>query len=1190
MKSYGKKFDNLFCLSNNEIIKAYVPESYPFALDLEDEIYINKLIGSSSNIFQEVFYLLEKKYSNIPNDVQYVIGSFPWIIRSSGDEDNDFNPNAGAYESLVCKCREDFFMVLTKTLLSGISSKAVRQGKFVNLGNQPRVIPVFIQKLIGNKKAHKIIGNSVPFISSDTVKEITNIINIAHDALGILNLDLEWVLESNYGTISCTSISRKINNYTLDIELSLGFGLFSTQHCTKNLNNMHINSNGEIKYKNNNFISVKVNKTWVIQARTALDRVLSVDVHKLNDELENTLVNNSNVIKIDFEDIIVLGHKFECAKYIVAKTLVQAWDIFIGLSKEKQKEINYVFVEIGSSLEHAGIMFNQTGITVFRCVISRIVNNPKYKAIVNFEDQRIFIADYEQINDMFFDDKNTYTVDYGYLKMYFEQNDYLNVTYNFEPSKRNEYIFPNENFLIIDNGKVYAPCMLHSYLKMRLKNEDKYEKIVACMSRFKSRDILYYVQAVYFNSIDTNFLFIKYKYFKTDKITTNIGLIWLLIKFENNKTDEKLMDVIYSYIDKNNFELDITFYILQRVLLFLENINTFSIFNDDEKNIIYLNVIYVFNSVLCINDMISFLELISDTKLSPFYITKFSNDKELNVKFINCYLKLRKSIFNISNNIIDLKEDFNIVIKNYLDIKQYKLNGNNNIVNTCYQSIVELFDNYSKKIAENLFREYDKELYWKYILSLEMFLEFIKHNTNNINLVFKISKWLKNEYANEKTEHDYNLREYSFESFLDKHLHYKDADLDFNNLHQVHNLLHQWALLEAPIINYNDVPCKLREIIEFSNTFCENDNNLLRFEAGLIEIELAMCTHKASFILSKESIKLEFSEPPETKNDEIARLVALDKIIDRIIDNNFNTEHFYYKELGSWTWVVYANNKNSYNTIDDLKRFILVIRCLLDSSYDFSHTNISCLGEIDNHYKCEVWDDIFAKLLEYRNNFRDNCQHFELNTYVLSTFFTEISTNNEARKGIEECYNNGYNNCCIELVKNIQLLNKTEEIEKWSQVYTSIRHQVMMLVAVWSKELFNDRKKFSQYGEISILLMRNLYVRKDIQKILKNGSVDKNEYDMLLHCVPSLIINDENYKEIADYLFTKKCCYKHAKLFLLFRYVKKIEIRIVKDFIKELEWIPSTENNEDLKIYKNTGVAYNLYKINNSVLGYVRGL
>ena len=43
-------------------------------------------------------------------------------------------------------------------------------------------------------------------------------------------------------------------------------------------------------------------------------------------------------------------------------------------------------------------------------------------------------------------------------------------------------------------------------------------------------------------------------------------------------------------------------------------------------------------------------------------------------------------------------------------------------------------------------------------------------------------------------------------------------------------------------------------------------SKILRFESNLVEIELPMCTHKASFVINQTGFSVEFSEAPETED------------------------------------------------------------------------------------------------------------------------------------------------------------------------------------------------------------------------------------------------------------------------------------------------------------------------------------
>lgn len=100
MFEYGNKYNNIIKLYNCQEFQEYVPNAYPFRIEEDDERFIEELIKNECEETDAILEsLLYDKYGTLFESVDNELGALPWIIRSSGDEDREDNPNAGAYES-----------------------------------------------------------------------------------------------------------------------------------------------------------------------------------------------------------------------------------------------------------------------------------------------------------------------------------------------------------------------------------------------------------------------------------------------------------------------------------------------------------------------------------------------------------------------------------------------------------------------------------------------------------------------------------------------------------------------------------------------------------------------------------------------------------------------------------------------------------------------------------------------------------------------------------------------------------------------------------------------------------------------------------------------------------------------------------------------------------------------------------
>lgn len=384
----------------------------------------------------------------------------------------------------------------------------------------------------------------------------------------------------------------------------------------------------------------------------------------------------------------------------------------------------------------------------------------------------------------------------------------------------------------------------------------------------------------------------------------NVGLIWIIMRFEQEEMSNCLRNEINRYFDKQNFSDGMVFDFFKLLIEFNETIWYLDCFDDNEVNDIYNSLNILISSKLSLREKNELLKLVVQYGMSPYYLCYFFEKEQVDEKLLLAYKSLVSSInCLVVGNDESLKTKSGKIEESFKKIKE--ICGNNLITNACYHSIIEKYDSDAKETAEILLNRYSEYYYRRYIKILRAMLGFIAQNTIRKKSVIYIKNWLEKEDAQRDRLESYNLAEYELHKVLND-LENGDYNHKFENIHQVHNFLHQWALFEAPTVDIRELPNKLHDLVEFCNTFSMEKSKILRFESNLVEIELPMCTHKASFVINQTGFSVEFSESPETEDERIGRLVALDYIVERFFDEHYKIDHFYEKQLGSWKWLVYG--------------------------------------------------------------------------------------------------------------------------------------------------------------------------------------------------------------------------------------------------------------------------------------------
>lgn len=1181
MSKYGNKYDNIEKLYQNEKLHSYIPYAFPFSLKESELAYIDSLYSSGNdNLFEELVELLQCNYSDCFEKIEQSIGSLPWIIRSSGDEDSIDNPNAGAYESYCCYQKEKFYVTLAKTLLSANNDHAVNQDRLIYNAKAPRIIPVFIQSLVvGNEIANE---DYVPMINEEKIRDMIEILMEIHHELNLELLDTEWVIESDEGIISATSISKMDGMNGIQAELSLGFGLFSTQHVCRKVTQILYNADTTIQYKKNNFLKVNVLKVWVIQARAAHKYFDYREVPLMEESTIQMLNASSGVLNDEYEEVLVLGRNLEPAKVIVTRTLVQAWDVYIHLTDEQQKKVGYVIVQVGSQLEHAGIMFNETGITVIKSNrVEKLLSLKNATCCVDFKNKRTYLSKNDCIKEIYYEKKSTFHFTKDYYSLFLDKSiESLEKTHLEFSSKKEMYLYPKKDCMIIAERNIYAPCYLHEMVRVAVASGLSIEECYKKLPQMEHESELY-VNSFYTDKIKENYQFNMFSWVKDEMFHGNNGLLWLLMKLEEEVTESELIREVYHCFEVQPYTSKRKYIIVNQLLTLKDNINSINCFKKDEIASIYQAVARMLCAKRENKERIEDIcDIISDDSMSPYYIQYFLDDNQVNELLIMSYHHLKNSIkeFSASDD-GDINEKSIKLIQDYQDVKRHC--KNDIIINACYHNIVETFDNTAKVIAGNIVRSYSRIKYDLYLNVLKCFLNFIENGTERKYVVEIVRAWFQQIKIEEEREHGYDLQEYDIRAVIRDMQKDKEV-FKFENIHQVHNFLHQWALYEAPNIQNSNLCRNVNKLLAFCNTFCTEESHVLMARAKLLEINLPMCTHKASFQLLENGFRLEFSEPPETENSNIGRLVALDNMISLFFDATFKLEHFYEKQLGTWTWIVYAEVEEKETMFGKFEYFVKILRFLLDACYDFSHTPIESIENVEDYYNEPEWKKIFNHVLEYRKNIYDVAQFTELKTFAYSDFITQLSINEKYRENVLKCYQLGFEGCFKELKNIVSSLTSVKNPSEWASCYEILKSVIVVLESVWPKETLERLTKWQCTDYIKILLYKNLLLRKDIQIIIKQN-LDKYDREMLLHSVPHLLIRENTVPFYCEFLLSNRSNYKMAKQFLLYEYVEKISDKDLEELILELKWIPYPRKTEQLKRYEKTNLTYDLFDINRRI-------
>lgn len=1089
---YGPKCSRLLFLKKCSSLSDYIPNIYPISIDILNGLDYDKIADDS--IVDIATNYIKRKNTSMVNSIINCCGNAPWIVRSSGYEDDDLFTNAGGYESLICNNESDLYKTIIKVMFSGRKSHSVNQNKIFNNLLVRKPIPIFVQRLIKNESSYRSSEDTCPYISNEYLKSIVKVLKSTHGTLSLEKLDCEWVIDTDYGIISITSLST-YNEKSFICRFDCAFGFASAQNVNGNIGSAFIYDENVFWDKNQYILIDKIEKINLVQVRpqNIFNYNTSVPTIKNVDELKLKYSFNS------FEEVIVKSSEKFFGYFIAKNTLNQAWEYYINLSKEQQSKINIIVVEKGSESEHAAIMFASINIPVIKIYNIDILSKYDYilidqiNLLLFYGLKQIDVNDFiiEKVQSIYIPNSAAYVFENkGNEKQLIKKyNDFISEVNNLSiPTITKLKIIKNSynldiNFKILSKDEIYFP----SFVGMCI-----YYNIMLDYNSLTNDEKVYYS---YINNIQSDCFLQKLKSICEVDDYINIAQY---IK-ENNNYLQFIKDFINDYeLSCNNG------YYIKILITVLERISSSILLTEREKIFVIQEV---FN--LLQNDNLNIDDILFCLKKSVVSIYL-----DINIIKNSSYLKLYNAFVK------DLQDFKNI--ENAITTFHRMLDYNNlfcDINYLAYFKLIEVFDENAKNIATNcIYDQQNFQIYadilekWLMLLSL---LDFDGITCSNINILIKKLSF--------NLEQDFNIININLYDTLNS---IKIGDsLPINNLHQVHNILHQWSLHNNFfIIKYDGLPEQVHKMIKVANQSNSGLRNVLLLYDDKVELEQNSYGHKSSILIQKGQVFIEHNETPDASDEEIGRILSLNKMMKKFCEwiPNYYFESTCNKVLG--TWYLFINIKKR-NEIFDYNYIYYLFNFIFDSVNDFGYEPNDVSNSIENRFNNSCWIDIINSFIKYRMNFFCNDNYV---SYSISTILTDLIKNPQYEIFLENSYISGFKYCINEIYKYEKNLF-VSEFDVWVDMFNKIKILSLLIVSVWPHkccEYLNNKNMFS---------LADWFILRDVNHNSKYcDCINKIEYNInfteifiknfIIKC-----INDETGEKYEDNLLIENTLSKTEK-------------------------------------------------------------
>jgi hypothetical protein len=367
-------------------------------------------------------------------------------------------------------------------------------------------------------------------------------------------------------------------------------------------------------------------------------------------------------------------------------------------------------------------------------------------------------------------------------------------------------------------------------------------------------------------------------------------------------------------------------------------------------------------------------------------------------------------------------------------------------------------------------------------------------------------------------------------------------------------------------------PQRVQSLERVCSTFSSRATKVLRFERELLEIQIPMGTHKASYVFTPRQITVEWSEPPDCAGDEIARILAFEVFLDRLRIWMFPALTVRRERaLGTWTlFVRLVTSASSPWRYEDATRFVTATRFLFDGSYDFSYVSNGAVDGFADRFAGPEWKSIVATLVEYRASIDDTSQYVSLHTLPMSSAVSAIAQSRVLRRLILRCFRRGFRQC-RELIDNYAhwLATCGGADQRWLDRYEYLRQLSLFLAARWPRRALTELSRRGRFHIGDDLIAACLFKRGDMKdelRVLVKGKCDglSGIYALVVRHAPDIAVAARGAVGLASQLVSTGVRYRRAKHFVAAHFGHHIDPAVLGRLLEGMETVPRgcTETTE----------------------------
>lgn len=917
---YGPKVDRLLRIREIESLDNLVLPIFPVT---PLPTAVTGDLSNSDNRISVYAAALQEALPHLIRRVAEVCGPAPWIVRSAGNEDLADNVNAGGYESLICPEPQALIRCIAEVALSGYTEHARSQLSLSGHCDHVETIPCFVQPLLKIDISDDVDHGHSPYLDIAVLDHIEAVCRELMRTFDFAAIDCEWGLDTTLGFVSVTTIMPR-NPQLMNVAHTIGFGFASSQTTGSQATALVLRpACSELRlWRGRHLRPTTVHKVHLLQARPAYFDQAFRDREVLTDTCREGLIGRYDTAEAG---LLILGKK-SSGRALVAPDLMSAWRRYIALNLSEQADVAVVIVDEGSAEEHAGIMFRQQKITCIRVDTRRI---PAGADCVVFDRGSCIFGDTMMLRSIHME-------------------------------HRQELVLPDDCALVFTEevltaaGELTQDCLdvLSQLRRLPVACEVR-DRMIECSEQpmptrwmqradgvvespsllaaiWRSKSAGYVIEC----SVLTEFASSYRRAAQLLQNTPEAELSTLLALSPVARTLVASGD-IRIVMALRDLELAASWLPQQSLLRLIDSAAVqLASFRRDQAVLILESVAFVSSEcarlpVYVLADTVSYLDALTRDLEDGLAVEAMASIRSLELPISSAILLTRQALDNPT-----VLEPVNAFRQSAAAFRGIVSGGDATLTFSqqlnCSYSILRNalceagLENVAEQIRGSLIETYDASLkallghalggsgacsYRCYLIVMQGWIEFLRIGTlpeRDAEVLRYFEGWLR-QWTDEAIPKSFEIQDRNWRFEFDAIASSDEIPQRYENPHVLHNLLHQYSLAGLRLETL-DLPPRAQALEHFCSTFCNRSTKVLRFERELLEIQIPMGTHKASYVFTPRQVNVEWTEPPDCPSGEIARILAFEVFLDRFRKWMFPALTVRREQvLGTWTLFIRFN-------------------------------------------------------------------------------------------------------------------------------------------------------------------------------------------------------------------------------------------------------------------------------------------